>query len=67
MIRGMWDSLSDRDNERLETWICRCGAKFTMHGHTGMLSREVVCDDCGRAEASEYLRRRANAPTQDAA
>ena len=38
--------------------ICRCGSEIFNHSATGMLSRQVVCEDCGRAEEREALRRR---------
>ena len=69
-MTSMWNADSDRDlqderdrhNEprtiRTTRVICRCGSEIFNHSATGMLSRQVVCEDCGRAEEREALRRR---------
>lgn len=66
---SMWSANSDRDlqddrdryNEprsiRTPRLVCRCGSEIFSHSRTGILSREIVCNACGSAESTEYLRR----------
>ena len=46
--------------------MCRCGTAGTQFVGTGMLSREVVCEECGRAEEREALRRRSEGSRRQA-